>query len=608
MKIAKTYLFLILFQVIARTHAHDVITLEDVKAFQEQIDVTTEVTEILHDIETDVGIEKDYEKEGAQEPEEDINDEIGEVLTLNTGEIIAIDVGEHGTDCDPEGDGHDDDLPDENDIDDGTENADDFEDPTDEEIEKLYEEFTVKYEKHYKADERMKRMEIFRSQIKENYRHNREGHTWRKGVNFFTDLTYEERFNIVKTEAPSNDNSPNETNLLVNELNSIPLQNYLNNEGDFISSYRLTLRERIENLLSIIRRLRNKIRYIRIKIIRLIRLIRRLRRLILILSILLRRLMNSSNPNYELIRRILLRLRYLIARLRRLQWLLRRCIYHLRRCLRLLRYYLAVLRRLFQLHWDRVIFILLTRNICKYRDWAAAGKVTSVKNQGSCGSCWAFAAVGLVESAFRIYSNVNLDLSEEELVHCSKDNGCNGGWMYTALANYVRPRGIVDEQTFPYTATDIPDASQCNVPHVNLKYNVSSVGRVGQNNSVSFLRKLCETPLTVAFLVRGDFFDYESGIYDGNDCEGQEGINHGVLAVGHSLNAAIPYVKFKNSWGAGWGDGGYFKMKLEEKVTSWNTCNMLKYSADYVTGPFVNGGNGPSPGSSNLNESPEATP
>ena len=148
MKIAKTYLFLILFQVIARTHAHDVITLEDVKAFQEQIDVTTEVTEILHEIETDVGIEKDYEKEGAQEPEEDINDEIGEVLTLNTGEIIAIDVGEHGTDCDPEGDGHDDDLPDENDFDDGTENDDDFEDPTDKELEKQFHDYTVKYEKH----------------------------------------------------------------------------------------------------------------------------------------------------------------------------------------------------------------------------------------------------------------------------------------------------------------------------------------------------------------------------------------------------------------------------------------------------------------------------
>ena len=584
MKIAKTYLFLILFQVLARTHAHDVITVSDIHAYQEQLDLSSEAAEILKDIDSDVGIEKDFEKEGNQEPEEDLNDEIAEVLALDGDE------SEH--DCDPEGDGHDDDLDDENDFDDDT-NDDDFEDPTDEELEKKYEEFLVKYEKNYKHEEKQKRLEMFKTQVKENYRFNREGHTWRKGVNFYTDLSHEERFELVKTEAPKNDGSPNETNALRNELNSIRLQNYLSNQDSFVSEYRLTLRQRIENLLSIIRRIRSKIRYIRLKIIRLRRMIRRLRALILILARLLRRLLQFGSLYASLIRRIILRLRYLIARLRRLLWLLRRCIYHLRRCLRLLRYYLAILRRLFQLHWDRIIFILLTRNICQNRDWATAGKVTSVKNQGGCGSCWAFAAVALVESAFLIYNNVYTDLSEKELVHCSKNNGCNGGWMYTALNNYVKPRGLVSEPQFPYTPTDIPDASQCAVPNVNTKYFVTNVGRVGQNNSVSFLRKLCETPLTVAFLARGDFFDYESGIYDGEDCEGQQSINHGVLAVGHSLTAAVPYVKFKNSWGAGWGDNGYFKMKLEEKVTSWNTCNMLKYSADYVESPHYSSVNTP---------------
>ena len=87
----------------------------------------------------------------------------------------------------------------------------------------------------------------------------------------------------------------------------------------------------------------------------------------------------------------------------------------------------------------------------------------------------------------------------------------------------------------------------------------------------------------MAYLVAGDFFSYESGVYDGAGCEGRTNINHGVQVVDFNLWAAEPYLIAKNSWGVGWGDNGYFKMKIKEKVTGWNTCNFLKYNVDYIS-------------------------
>ncbi len=78
-----------------------------------------------------------------------------------------------------------------------------------------------------------------------------------------------------------------------------------------------------------------------------------------------------------------------------------------------------------------------------------------------------------------------------------------------------------------------------------------------------FLSRLRQTPLTIAYWVASDFFDYKSGVYDGTGCAGKTSINHAVLAVGYNIRER--WVRFKNSWGTSWGDKGYFKMKVSLK-------------------------------------------
>lgn len=224
------------------------------------------------------------------------------------------------------------------------------------------------------------------------------------------------------------------------------------------------------------------------------------------------------------------------------------------------------------------MFILLTRNVCRFKDWVAEGKITPIKNQNSCGSCWAFASAAAIEAGVLIEHGISTNLSEQHLVDCGPGS-CLGGWMASAL-NWVKNfDGIHFENDYPYVAVNQP----CNNPN-GPKVQISNVGAVPAQNTVEFVKQLCETPITVAYLVKSDFFSYSSGVYDGAGCSGLNSVNHGVLAVGHNLCAPVPYVKFKNSWGTDWGDNGYFKMKLEEKVSTTGTCNMTKYSGDFITG------------------------
>lgn len=221
---------------------------------------------------------------------------------------------------------------------------------------------------------------------------------------------------------------------------------------------------------------------------------------------------------------------------------------------------------------------LSLRKVCKTRDWEANGKMTPVKNQANCGSCWAFAAVGLVEAQYRITYNSSRDLAEQELLDCDGSNSaCLGGNMYRAL-NYIKDNRIAYESSYPYIASK----NVCKT-NTSLKTTIKAVNRTSVRNSKSFLRQLCKSPETVYFYVADDFFDYSTGIYNGAGCKGQTGVNHGVIAVGHNINSATPYVKFKNSWGSWWGENGYFKMKLKTKIVTDGTCNMLKYGSEFIT-------------------------
>ena len=219
-----------------------------------------------------------------------------------------------------------------------------------------------------------------------------------------------------------------------------------------------------------------------------------------------------------------------------------------------------------------------------WRNYGGQNWMTPVKNQGQCGSCWAFSAVGAVEAMYNIGTNnpnLDLDLSEEYLVSdCLSGNSCCGGWMATALT-FVRDQGIPDEACLPYV-----DGSSCTCSggscNSNCTYRTGgrcsdatcsgrcsgwqtrlrTIDAVGSVSAGQIKQSVVDNgPLTVAMGVGssyGGYFDGQ-GIYR---CTSDSGINHGVVIVGY--NDAGGYWIVKNSWGSGWNGDGYFKVGYGE--------------------------------------------
>jgi len=190
-------------------------------------------------------------------------------------------------------------------------------------------------------------------------------------------------------------------------------------------------------------------------------------------------------------------------------------------------------------------------------DWVKAGKVQAVKNQAQCGSCWAFATTGALESAYAIYKKVKVpSISEQELVDCSGDYGnmgCNGGLMSFAY-DYILEHKINTEAKYPYKGVD----QECNKKLSDHgPYTIKGCVQV-DSNVKGLIASLRKQPIAIAFYVQDDFFDYKSGVYNPSDCDSQP--NHGVLAVGFKLDAKIPYFYVKNSWGEDWGSKGFFQI------------------------------------------------
>ena len=207
-------------------------------------------------------------------------------------------------------------------------------------------------------------------------------------------------------------------------------------------------------------------------------------------------------------------------------------------------------------------------------DWNALGKVQKVKNQASCGSCWAFSAIGAIESAHAISGGELPNLSEQELVDCSTEygnGGCNGGFMHWGF-NYILDHNIHESEEYPYTATD----DQCQVPEIGEgKFEIH--GCMKAMPSIEGLVSAISTnPVSVAFAVQDDFRFYKDGVYNPENCPGQ--INHGVLAFGYDNKADIPFFNVKNSWGQNWGDQGYFKISQGKGK---GTCSMAGNGYNY---------------------------
>jgi C1A family cysteine protease len=199
-----------------------------------------------------------------------------------------------------------------------------------------------------------------------------------------------------------------------------------------------------------------------------------------------------------------------------------------------------------------------------WRSYNGSLSVTPVRDQGSCGSCWAFAVTAALESQVLIARNLsgtNLDLSEQVLVSCSAAGSCSGGYISTA-SNYAHNIGLPVETCFPYTATNNTCSTMCS-SNQKTPYKISGWHyAVTTTPTVDALKNALVTygPLVTTMSVYYDFFNYHSGIYSYVSGAYQGG--HAILLVGYSDSGQ--YFIAKNSWGTGWGEAGYFKIAFSQ--------------------------------------------
>jgi len=220
-------------------------------------------------------------------------------------------------------------------------------------------------------------------------------------------------------------------------------------------------------------------------------------------------------------------------------------------------------------------------------DWSTKGKVTPVKDQGQCGSCWSFSATGALEGAYAIKYNSLASFSEQNFVDCDnrsnggKDMGCNGGLMDNAFAWAKKNGGVCTEADYPYTSGTTRKSGTCNQSSCSVVPNVAPKSFTDvQTNSVTALKSaLAQQPVSVAIEADQSAFQlYKSGVFTGK-CG--TNLDHGVLAVGYGTESGSEYFLVKNSWGDSWGDGGYIKLAITGITQPEGQCGILAGPPSY---------------------------
>mmetsp|Transcript_18476 Transcript_18476/g.31620 ORF Transcript_18476/g.31620 Transcript_18476/m.31620 type:complete len:245 (-) Transcript_18476:74-808(-) len=192
-------------------------------------------------------------------------------------------------------------------------------------------------------------------------------------------------------------------------------------------------------------------------------------------------------------------------------------------------------------------------------DWREEGAVTPVQNQGNCGSCWAFSAIGAVEGAHFITSGKLLKLSEQQCVDCVEDDmGCNGGYQEDCFY-YLEEDELESEANYPYNGS----SGSCFTKYDKGEVKVLSYNQVPAKSSEQLKAAIVKQPVSVTIDAGSyPFMHYFGGIITSDDC-GQS-LDHAVLAVGYGVENGTEYYIVKNSWGADWGEKGYVRIGVKD--------------------------------------------
>jgi cathepsin L len=207
-------------------------------------------------------------------------------------------------------------------------------------------------------------------------------------------------------------------------------------------------------------------------------------------------------------------------------------------------------------------------------DWSTKGVVTGVKNQGQCGSCWAFSSTGGLEGQWALATANLQSLSEQQLVDCDKySSGCNGGLMSTSFQWY-ESNAAATEDSYAYTARD----GTCKSSFTTAVPVGGVTGFVGVDGEGSLLDAVSNIgPVSVAIEAdQSAFQHYSGGVLPGSECGSN--LDHGVLTVGYGEQDGTNYWKIKNSWGASWGTNGYLLIQRGD-----GACGIASAMAAYPT-------------------------